>query len=33
MMKPLLRNMVLEASRKMGLKSLANKQVIETQPL
>jgi len=31
--KPLGRNMILETSRGMGLKPLANKQVMETQPL
>jgi len=31
--KPLERNMILETSRGMGLKPLANKQVMETQPL
>jgi len=31
--KPLGRNMILETSRRMGLKPLANKQVMEIQPL
>jgi len=31
--KPLGRNIILETSRGMGLKPLANKQVMETQPL
>jgi len=31
--KPLGRKMILETSRGMGLKPLANKQVMETQPL
>ena len=31
--KPLGRKMIVETSRGMGLKSLANKQVMETQPL
>jgi len=31
--KTLGRNMILEISRGMGLKPLANKQVMETQPL
>ena len=31
--KPLGRKMILKTSRAMGLKPLANKQVMETQPL